>query len=976
MRRRGRLRPSTKVLFVAGAAMLALVLGAAVFADLLTAHPPDRSVGAPYESPSAEHLLGTDDLGRDLWSQLMFGARVSLWVGLVAAVVATVIGTAAALLAGWHRGWVDAVIMRVVDLTLSLPFLVLVLVLAAYFGRGLNVLIVLIAGVLWARPARLLRGQVLKVREFGHAEAADAMGASPARIMVVHIGWRLVPLLSSQFVRAAAVAVIVQSGVAFLGLGDPGRISWGSTLYFANNGSAILTDAWLWWIVPPGVALTVLIVGLAFVGFVFEEMADPQLGGHGWRAPTRRRLSDTVPAACAPDVRMDIRNLSVAFDGVKVVRDANIRLGRRRILGLVGESGSGKSTLGLSVPGLVPHPGRILAEAVMLGDVDLRRLGRQGLQQVRGRDVAMVPQAAMSVLDPTMTVLAQVAESAALGADASEARQRASDLLAQVGLPGDRHRAFPHELSGGQRQRAVIAMAVANRPKLLIADEATTGLDVVNQKAILDLLDDLREELDFDLWLISHDLPLVASRADDLAVLYAGRVVEAGPAAAVVGRPQHPYTAMLLEAFPSLSAASRTLKPVPGEVPDPAQLPPGCAFAPRCPHSRGDCTSTVPMPQLLEGVTVACHHAPVEASPDGSLPSSAPGTRSSSQPPVATRSPAFARPDTEAPRPAEVDRAGSVGSPGPARLVTGAPRQARLDRVGVVAPAVDSSGLASAAPDPALRLDDVRVVYAGRRRGRSDVTALDGVSLRVDVGESVAVIGRSAAGKSTIARLAVGLARPTTGSVELLGQATAEGSQRERRRLRRRVQMVFQDPYESLHPGMTVAGLVGEPLAISGMGRRERTDRVAEALQQMGLAPAQRYLSRHAATLSGGQRQRVALARTLVAEPELIVADEPASMLDASLRAAVAAHLLAVREALGATLVFITHDISLARLVADRIVVLCDGRVVEDGPAAELVASPSHAETRTLLDAATLSASVSARGTVLDKGATPERSSH
>ena len=293
-----------------------------------------------------------------------------------------------------------------------------------------------------------------------------------------------------------------------------------------------------------------------------------------------------------------------------------------------------------------------------------------------------------------------------------------------------------------------------------------------------------------------------------------------------------------------------------------------------------------------------------------------------------------------------------------------------MDRVGVVAPAVDSSGLASAATDPALRLDDVRVVYAGRRRGRSDVTALDGVSLRVDVGESVAVIGRSAAGKSTIARLAVGLARPTTGSVELLGQSTDEGSQRERRRLRRRVQMVFQDPYESLHPGMTVAGLVGEPLAISGMGRRERTDRVAEALQQMGLVPAQRYLSRHAATLSGGQRQRVALARTLVAEPELIVADEPASMLDASLRAAVAAHLLAVREALGATLVFITHDISLARLVADRIVVLCDGRVVEDGPAAELVASPSHDETRTLLDAATLSASLSARASVIDKGAT------
>ena len=222
-RYREQLRPATLVLAVAGLLMLLLVLGAAVFADLLAAHPPDRSTGLPYEAPSADHLLGTDDLGRDLWSQLVYGARVSLWVGLVAAVVATVVGAAAALVAGWHRGWVDAVIMRVVDLTLSLPFLVLVLVLAAYFGRGLDVLIVLIAGVLWARPARLLRGQVLKIREFGHTEAAHAMGAGSTRIMTVHILWRLVPLLVSQFVRAAAVAVIVQSGVAFLGLGDPGR---------------------------------------------------------------------------------------------------------------------------------------------------------------------------------------------------------------------------------------------------------------------------------------------------------------------------------------------------------------------------------------------------------------------------------------------------------------------------------------------------------------------------------------------------------------------------------------------------------------------------------------------------------------------------------------------------------------------------------------------------------------------------------
>ena len=893
-RYRAQIRPSTKVLAVAGFLMLVLVLGAAVFADLLTVHPPDRSTGSPYEAPSSDHLLGTDDLGRDLWSQLVFGARVSLWVGLVAAVVATVLGTAAALVAGWYLRWVDAAIMRLVDLTLSLPFLVLVLVLAAYFGRGLDVLIVLIAGVLWARPARLLRGQVLKIREFGHTEAALAMGANPVRIMVVHIGWRLVPLLVSQFVRAAAVAVIVQSGVAFLGLGDPGRISWGSTLYFANNGSAILTDAWLWWIVPPGVALTVLIVGLAFVGFAFEEMADPQLSGHGWRPPSRRRLTETVPDPCPPEVRLDVRAMSVDFDGVSVVREAGVRVGRGRVLGLVGESGSGKSTLGLSVPGLVPHPGLIRAEAVMLGDVDLRRLGRQGLEKIRGRDVAIVPQAAMSVLDPTMTVLDQVAESAALAEAAGAAAERAGDLLSEVGLPADRHRAFPHELSGGQRQRVVIAMAVANRPGLLIADEPTTGLDVVTQQAILDLLDELRGRLGFDLWIISHDLPLVASRADDLVVMYGGRVVESGPARTVISRPQHPYTSMLLEAFPSLRAAAVGLKPVPGEVPDPRELPPGCAFAPRCPHSHGDCDRVVPEERAVEGVMVACHHAPVVSSPDQ-------------------------QPD-----------------PGSGAVSASPRRSSRVE----------------AADQMAVRLDDVRVVYPGWRRGRPDVTAANGVSLDIGVGESVAIIGRSAAGKSTIARLALGLVRPTSGSVELLGARTAGLSRPELSALRHRVQMVFQDPYESLHPNMTVSGLVGEPLAIQGMGRRERASRIAEALQLLGLVPVDGFLDRHAGTLSGGQRQRVALARTLVANPELIVADEPASMLDASLRATVAAHLLAVRETVGATLVFITHDISLARLVADRIVVLCDGRVVEDGPAERLLAAPEHAETQALIQAA------------------------
>ncbi|MCY4174839.1 MAG: dipeptide ABC transporter ATP-binding protein [Acidimicrobiaceae bacterium] len=981
---RARMRPATLILASAGAVMLALVIGAAVFADLLASHPPDRSSGLPYQSPSSQHWLGTDDLGRDLWAQLVFGARVSLWVGLVAAVAATLLGTAVALLAGWRRGWLDAVLMRLVDLTLSLPFLVLVLVLAAYFGRGLEVLIVLIAGVLWARPARLLRSQVLKISQYGHTEAAHAMGAGSLRIMTIHISRRLAPLIVSQFVRAAAVAVIVQSGVAFLGLGDPGRVSWGSTLYFANNGSAILTDAWLWWIVPPGAALTILIVGLAFVGFAFEELADPQLSSHGWRPPRRRRISETLPEPCSDDVRLDIRDLSVDFNEVTVVRDVDLRVGRGRTLGLVGESGSGKSTLGLAVAGLVAPPGRVEAAAVMLGDVDLRRLGRRGLEKIRGREIAIVPQAAMSVLDPTMTIRDQTAEAAVSGAsvsgsaagrtdDRAQARRRAEELLTLVGLPRERHKAFAHQLSGGQRQRVVIAMAVINRPKLVIADEATSGLDVINQQAILDLLDELRLSSGFDLWLISHDLPLVASRADDLVVMYGGRVVEAGPTGRVTANPQHPYTSMLLQALPALGSASTVLQPVPGEVPDPAQLPAGCAFAPRCPRRRDDCTSIVPVLRHVDAAQVACHYAddrsavehrhgattmspatqlPPHADPRTSIDDTSLVGRGSSRLPQARALPTG---------PAEVPWQAAEPTPPPViqdanppsvlpRTAAATPRTP-LSVIGSAGPA-GSAGSAIRATAAALRLDGVSVVYSGRHAGRGGVTALDGVSLRIGERESVAVIGRSAAGKSTVARLAVGLTRPSAGSVEVLGRATGDLSQRELRRLRQRVQMVFQDPYDSLHPNMTVAALIGEPLAIAGVPRRERHRRVLQALRHLGLPPVDSFLSRHPRTLSGGQRQRVALARTLVAKPEFIVADEPASMLDASLRATVAAHLLEVREALGATLVFITHDISLARLVAERIVVLSEGRVVEDGPAAQVVDAPSHPETRALIEAA------------------------
>lgn len=606
------LRRSTRTLALLGAIMLLTLFGAAVLADVISSHPPDKASGLPYARPSSEHWLGTDDLGRDLWAQLVHGARLTLAVGLVAAISATIIGTMVALIAGWRGGWVDAVLMRIVDLTLSIPFLVLILVLASYFGRGAIVTTVLLVGVLWARPARLLRSQVLKLREFGHVIAADAMGASHPRILVRHVLHRLVPLLLSQFVRAAAVAVLVQSGVAFLGLGDPDRVSWGTTLFFANNGSAVLTDAWLWWIVPPGVALTLLIVGLAFIGLVFEEIADPGITSHGWRPAVRRVLEDAEDVPRDPSLALDIRNFSVDYDMTRVVRGVDLAVTRRRVFGLVGESGSGKSSLALGVLGLLPTGGRVIGGAAFLDGVDLRRLGRVRLSKMRGRELAVIPQAAMSLLDPTMTILRQVQESTELTADKHTAKTRATEMLERVGIPRNRHGSFPHELSGGQRQRVVIAMAVANQPKLLIADEPTTGLDVITQQEILALLEELRVELSLDILIISHDLPLIAAVADDISIMYAGQVIESGATAEVLATPRHPYTRLLVAAMPSLDGPPRAAEPIPGDAPDPSERTNGCSFAPRCPSAEPRCSETAPTlePSPNQGSqprAVACH---------------------------------------------------------------------------------------------------------------------------------------------------------------------------------------------------------------------------------------------------------------------------------------------------------------------------------------------------------------------------------
>ncbi len=599
-------RPVGRLLGPVGAALLVGIVGLAVAAPLVTRADPRVANGLPYQHPGGAHLLGTDDVGRDLWAQLLYGGRVSLSIGALSALLAVGIGLVVALLAGYHRGRAEAVLLRLVDIALALPFLVLALVLAAFFGRGLTATVVVIGSVIWARPARILLSQVIKVREFPHVTAARAMGGGTPRVLLRHVVPRLLPLLAAQLVRAATIAVLLEASLAFLGLGNPDGVSWGTTLYYANARSAFLTGTWPWWVLPPGIALTLAIVGLAFVGYSVEEIADPRLRSPAPPAPPRRRApvptaTDFDPAAPVVELRALTVTYATARGPLRAVDGVSMTIGRGQVVGLVGESGSGKSTLAVALLGLGAGGARTGGEVVVAG----RPLRRAGLAALRGREIALVPQNAMAALNPAYRVHRQVAEVAALtGADGA---RRGSELLSLVGLAPAAHEAYPHQLSGGMRQRVVVAMAMVNSPRLLVADEPTTGLDVATQARVLRLLLELRDRTGVAVLLVSHDLPLVGRVADDLVVMYAGRVVESGSASEVLARPRHPYTRALVAAFPDLDAPRKALGSLRGEPPDPLARPVGCPFHPRCPEVVDACRRVEPaLVEVAPGHRTAC----------------------------------------------------------------------------------------------------------------------------------------------------------------------------------------------------------------------------------------------------------------------------------------------------------------------------------------------------------------------------------
>jgi oligopeptide/dipeptide ABC transporter ATP-binding protein len=522
----------------------------------------------------------------------------------------------------------------------------------------------------------------------------------------------------------------------------------------------------------------------------------------------------------------------------------------------------------------------------------------------------------MTSLDPTMSIGRQIAESVQQhkGVSRKDGLERAAEVLGLVGMPRPAERLddYPHQLSGGLRQRVMIALALANEPKLLIADEPTTALDVTIQAQILDLIDSLRQRLRMAVILITHDLGVIAERADNTYVMYAGRIVEHASTPALFSSMRHPYTEALLASIPKIDQDARhPLYSIPGVPPELTGTLTGCRFAPRCRYAQPDCRETDP---ALGGPDTAhefaCFHPTAISADDLSAIDS-----------LGRAEAAEAGPTPEAVPPVVTVSAADPGDPGPA-----------------VPPLLQLTGVGKEFP----------VTSGVFQRRTGSVKAVTDVSFEIRPGETFGLVGESGCGKTTIGRMMVALERPTAGKIEFAGHELGTLTSKQIRKLRSDLQLVFQDPYASLDPRMRVGTILREPLAIQAIGTRdEQRVRTVELLDEVGLS--QSALDRFPHEFSGGQRQRIGLARALALNPRLIVADEPVSALDVSIRSQILNLMKRLQADHALTYLVISHDLSVVRYMADRIGVMYLGRLVEIGTVADVYERPAHPYTAGLL---------------------------
>jgi peptide/nickel transport system ATP-binding protein len=608
---------------------------------------------------------------------------------------------------------------------------------------------------------------------------------------------------------------------------------------------------------------------------------------------------------------LDVKGLEIKYHTAEgtltAIRDVNFQVGERQIVGIVGESGCGKSTVASAVLRLLPPNGEISRGQMLFRGQDLVTLPEEQMRALRGTQISMIFQDPMTSLNPVFTIETQLLDALRAHypqAGREELRQRILQMLERVGIPDAERRIkeYPHQFSGGMRQLIMIAGALMSNPALLIADEPTSALDVTLEAQIVDLIRGLRDELGTAILYITHDLGVVAQLCDQVVVMYAGNVVEAGDVYSVFDSPKHPYTRALLRSHPSRSRRVARLATIPGRVPSLSELPAGCKFAPRCAFAKEHCFNIEPQYLQAGNQIILCHSVDSIYQPGQPEPEEAPAPTPILRPEVLERK-------------------------------------------------------ALAAKQTVVQTRDLCLYFYDRpgifdqiiRRKMGRVLAVDGVNITVKGGETLAVVGESGSGKTTLGRTILRLERPTSGEVVIDGIDITNLPQSRVRPMRARMQMIFQDPTSSLSPRMRVSSLLLEPFRIHKQPLEDPQAKVNELLAMVGLAGEQADKYPH--QLSGGQARRVGIARALALNPELLVADEPTSGLDVSVAAGILNLLKDLREKFNLTYIIITHNLNVISFIADRVAVMYLGRIVELAPTDDIFERPKHPYTEALMSA-------------------------
>jgi peptide/nickel transport system permease protein len=911
----------------AGAILLLFFVVLAVFPGQIAPYNP-AYIGFPRGlGPSAAHWLGTTSQGQDIYSQLIWGARYSLILAVAAGGLATLIAVLVGVTAAYRGGLWDGILSLITDVLLVIPILPLIIVIAAYLrSAGLADIIIVLGALGWSYGARQLRVQALSLRNRDFLTAAGVRGERGRYIIVAEILPTMTSLIVATFLGSAVFAVLTAAGLQFVGLGDPSAQSWGTMLYWAQNNEALGAGLPLWAIMP-GVCIALLGGAFAFLNYAFDEISNPALrpvrrlarkpairsDGHradraGPEAPPDDARNDTGNGARKPGRLLEVRGLTVAYatdaDPVVAVDHVDFDLDPGEFLAVVGESGCGKSTLMLAISQLLDKPAGIIGGSVVFRGREMAQLSGKQLRHVRWQEFSVVMQSAMNSLNPVMTIGQQMRDACKAHSAMSKAEitERSTEVLRLVSIDPVHLGSYPHQLSGGMRQRCMIAMALLFTPDLVIMDEPTSALDVVAQRSLMRQIKELQDRLGFATIFVTHDISLVGQFSDRVLVMYAGQVAELGSTSTLFARPRHPYARALLEAYPSVRGPKIPLTGIAGAPPNMAEPPPGCRFQPRCADVMPECSLVQPPLYDMGDSVVRC----------------------------------------------------LLYQDAPAGTGTLAGRSARVsDTVAAAVEAVEATQPAASAP--LLEVDDVSRQFSLRGFwSKKTLHAVDDISFAIGRREIVALVGESGSGKSTVARLLTLVYAPNSGEIRFEGQPISALRRRsDKLAYRGYVPMVFQDPYASINPAYRVSHGIMRAIElhrpdIRGPARHAEAIRVMEAV---GLNPAETMLSKYPYELSGGQRQRVGFAQALALRPKLIVADEPVSMLDVSIRVGLLNLMAELRAREDVSILYITHDLASARYLADRLIVMYAGHIVETGPAEQVMAAPRHPYTQLLLSA-------------------------